>query len=198
MIGYKLFMEALNHLHPKQDEKRIEYIESFIIAYRPSVLKAIEFEKIIEDKRPLSDKAFKKALSDLELIETVDRRYSDMIKLKLYSMKTESHYECLEMIDRVYNKRPSDIKLVIYYFDYAFTHKDVVRMVELRKVVLGLVESNETISTNEYVTALDLVYRTYAFQGKYKEAISILDRINEWVPILPDDYDLNRVRMLIH
>jgi len=44
MIGYKLFMEALKHLEPSRDQKRIEYIESFILPYKVNIEKAIELE----------------------------------------------------------------------------------------------------------------------------------------------------------
>ena len=194
MIGYKLFMEALNHLNSRQDKTRIEYINSFILAYKKNILKAIEFEKIIELGQTLSIKEFEKALKDLSLIECIDKRYSDIIKLKLYSLFIEEPCELLLMINEVYTQRKSDIKLTIYFFDMAFTHKDLVVMVQLRDEVLGLIDSNETISTCEYVNALDLVYRTYSFQGKYKQALEILDKINEIVPALPESYDLNTMR----
>ena len=198
MIGYKLFMEALKHLNKHQDWKRIEYISSFILPYKTNIEKAIKLEQLIEQNSVLSLKEFNEAIEELEYIRIVDGRYSDLMKLKLYSWVLPDSIDLLLMIDRVYNHRYNDIKLCIYYFDMAFTHKDLVTMVYLRDQLLILIQNNETISTCEYVKALDLIYHTYDFQGKFRNAIEILDRINSLVPPLPEDYDLERIRKLIH
>ena len=84
-IGYKLFMEALKHLNKHQDRKRIEYISSFILPYKTNIEKAIKLEQLIEQNPVLSLKEFNEAIEELEYIRVVDGRYSDLMKLKLYS-----------------------------------------------------------------------------------------------------------------
>lgn len=147
MIGYKLFMEALKHLDEKQDETRIDYINSFIMPYKLNILKAIEFEKLIENTKSINISDYREAISNLYLIESVDRKYSDLIKLKLHSLVLEDKFELIAIIDEVYKFRYNDVKLAIYYLDMAFTHKDLVTMVELRDQVQNLIQENETIST---------------------------------------------------
>lgn len=85
MIGYKLFMEALNHLDPLQDKKRIDYIESFILPYKKNIEIAIQLEKLIEENLTLSLDQYDDAIKDLELVHIIDRKYSDLVKLKLHS-----------------------------------------------------------------------------------------------------------------
>ena len=198
MIGYKLFIEALNHLNPGQDDIRIDYINSFILAYKNNILKAIELEHLIENKVELTSNQFKKVIKDLKHINIVDKKYSDLLKIKLHSLVIKDPFEFMEMIEEVYNQRRNDIKLAIYYLDLAFKHKDLVKMTRLRDQILLIAEDNENISTCEYVDAMDLIYRIYSFQGKFRQAIEILDRINFLLPELPKDYDLNRIRELIH
>ena len=125
-------------------------------------------------------------------------KYSDLLKIKLHSLVINDPFEFMEMVEELYNYRRNDIKLAIYYLDLAFKNKDLVKMIRLRDQVLILVENNENISTCEYVDAMDLIYRIYSFQGKFRQAIEILDRINSLLPELPKDYDLNRIRQLIH
>lgn len=198
MSGYKLFIEVLSHLNPGHDDKRIDYINSFILPYKNNILKAIELEHLIENNVELTENQFKKVIKDLKHIKTVDKKYSDFLKIRLHSLVIKDPFEFMEMIEEVYNYRSNDIKLAIYYLDFAFKHKDLVKMTRLRDQVLLLAEGNENISTCEYVDAMDLIYRIYSFQGKFRQAIEILDRINILLPDLPRDYDLNRIRELIH
>jgi len=153
---------------------------------------------LIEENAVLSLDQYDKALRELEVVQIVDRKYSDLVKLKLHSCVLKDSIDLIIMIDGVYKHRYTDIKLCIYYFEMAFKHKDLTTMVYLREQLSVLIENNETISTCEYVRALDLIYHTYDFQGKFKTAIEILDRINSLVPSLPDDYDLEKFRKLIH
>jgi hypothetical protein len=143
MIGYKLFMEALKYLNPDQDASKIEYINSFIMAHKPNILKAIEYEKIIESNKVLNQKQFDKAVKELYLIESIDKRYSDLIDLKLISLFCRDPMELILMSDEVYSKRKNNIKLAIYYLDLVFTHKDLVKMVQLREEILCLLDHNE-------------------------------------------------------
>ena len=73
MIGYKLFIEALNHLNPGQDDIRIDYINSFILAYKTNILKAIELEHLIENRVELTSNQFKKVVKDLRLVNNIDK-----------------------------------------------------------------------------------------------------------------------------
>lgn len=141
MIGYKLFMEALNHLKPGEDDVRIEYINSFIMPYKASIQKAIEFEKMLEGDTKMTDKVLRKSMQDLKLIDTIDRKYSDLIKLKLHSHAIDDPFDLITMVEQVYNRRSNDIKLALYFFDLVFKHKDLVKMVTLRDQILSFVES---------------------------------------------------------
>lgn len=86
----------------------------------------------------------------------------------------------------------------MYYFDLTYRVKELVKMVSLREHILKILESSTSISTHELVNALNLIHKTYIFQGKFKLALDTLDCINMLVPSLPDNYDLNRIRMMIH
>lgn len=137
-------------------------------------------------------------MKDLQAIATIDKKYSDLIKLKVHALVIKDPFELMGMVDDVYNCRSNDIKLAIYYLDLAFKHKNLVEMTKLRDQLLILIQDNENISTCEYVDALDLIYRIYAFQGKFRQSLEILDRIISLMPELPKDYDLIRIRKLIH
>ena len=195
--AYKLSQETLKYLIPGQDNKRIDQINSFIDGNKDAINKALVIEEMLEEDHEMSNKVFNKAVKDIKAIDFIDKPYARMMRLKLNLMVVNDPFEHLEMVDAVFQENKDDIKLSIYYFEMTYLHKDLVTMVTLRKHILELINESKSISTFELVYALDLVYKSYIFQGKYKLCLEILDKINMLVPSLPKDYDLNRIRMLI-
>lgn len=195
--AYKLSQETLKYLIPGQDNKRIDQINSFIDGNKDAINKALVIEEMLEEDHEMSNKVFNKAVKDIKVIDFIDKPYARMMRLKLNLMVVNDPFEHLEMVDAVFQENKDDIKLSIYYFEMTYLHKDLVTMVTLRKHILELINESKSISTFELVYALDLVYKSYIFQGKYKLCLEILDKINMLVPSLPKDYDLNRIRMLI-
>lgn len=197
--GYKLFKVALQYLHPGIDEKRIDFINSFVMAHQDVIDKAMELEKLLELGEHISWDEFNSAIECLKDIDTVDRPYSRMLNLKLSSLYIRDPFEHLDMVNNIFKTSLNDLKITLYFFELTITNQDHVNMVRLRDHVLTLAAKNDqNISTFELVYIYDLVHKTYNLQGKYKLSLDTLDKINKLVPSLPNDYDLNQIRRLIH
>ncbi|CAI2378094.1 unnamed protein product [Moneuplotes crassus] len=198
MAGYKLFMTALCYLNPLSDQTKIDYIKSFICPYKENITKVIELERLLENNTVLSHQQYEEAVKGLELVQPVDKKYCDLLQLKLHARVIKDSGIFINMIDEAYKQRHSDINLCIFNLETVFEHQDLITMVYLRDQLMILIEDNKTISTSEYIRALDLIYRTYNFQGKYRNAIEILDRINSCLPSLPEDQEFEKYRRLVH
>lgn len=109
--GYKLLTQALTYLRPGQDDKRIDYINSFIMVHQETIENAIKIEQLVESNAVLSEGQFSQAILDLMEIEELDHSYATLLRLKLKSLIIIDPFEHLELVNHEFENNQYDFNL---------------------------------------------------------------------------------------